>query len=87
MTEATNARALSSSVLVNYTTMTLETCSTFCNGFAYFGVEYFGECYCGNQFNAGSVNATESDCSFICPGDPLEFCGAGNRLSSYYLSS
>jgi hypothetical protein len=31
------------------------------------------------------VNASESDCNFECPGNPLEFCGAGNRLSAYYL--
>lgn len=39
--------------------------------------------YCGYIFEAGSTNATESDCSFLCPGNNLEFCGAGNRLSSY----
>jgi WSC domain len=84
-TEGTNIRALTGAVYYSYTAMTLEMCATDCAGFTYWGVEYGGECYCGNSWNTGSVNATGSDCSFLCPGNDLEFCGAGNRLSSYYL--
>lgn len=34
------------------------------------------------------MNATDGDseCNFVCPGDKVEWCGAGNRLSVYYLS-
>jgi hypothetical protein len=39
--------------------------------------------YCGNTFNAGSVNATSSDCNMACSGDSAETCGGGNRLSVY----
>jgi hypothetical protein len=39
--------------------------------------------YCGNSFNAGSVAAPASDCSFACAGNSAEKCGAGNRLSVY----
>jgi len=85
-TEATNIRALNEASYYNYTSMTLEMCASDCGGYAYWGVEYGGECYCGNSLNAGSTNATESDCSFLCPGDDLEYCGAGNRLSTYYLT-
>jgi hypothetical protein len=80
-------RALGDKTTSNYTAMTLETCGTFCTGYKYWGVEYGGECYCGNAFGAGSVNATGSDCSFVCPGDGSEFCGASDRLSTYYLSA
>lgn len=37
--------------------------------------------YCGNSFTAGSVPTAAGDCSFNCPGNALEKCGAGNRLS------
>jgi hypothetical protein len=67
--------------------MTLEMCFGDCAGAGckYWGVEYGGECYCGNSFGAGSVAALggNADCSFTCPGNSLEFCGAGNRLSTY----
>ena len=69
--------------------MTLEMCYSDCApaGYKYWGVEYGGECYCGNAFGAGSVLAPEGDsgCSFECPGNALEFCGAGDRLSVYVL--
>ncbi|KAI1097816.1 putative glyoxal oxidase [Jackrogersella minutella] len=83
-TEATNARALS---LFTYAddAMTLDTCQSFCGGKSttYFGVEYARECYCGNKFETGSTSAPASDCSMLCAGDQLEYCGAGNRLSVY----
>jgi hypothetical protein len=82
-TEATSSRALSSKTFIDYTSMTLESCATNCQGYSYFGVEYAGECYCGNTFQAGSIPALNSDCSMVCPGDGGEFCGAGNRLSVF----
>lgn len=81
-TEATNSRALTGKTFAN-DTMTLESCAKFCDTFTYFGVEYGRECYCGNSLQTGSVNATIADCSFLCPGDKTEYCGAGNRLELY----
>jgi hypothetical protein len=63
--------------------MTVETCATFCAGYTYFGTEYGTECYCGNTFAFPSSVVSEGDCSFLCPGNSNEFCGAGNRLSLY----
>ncbi|RDW59493.1 WSC-domain-containing protein [Coleophoma cylindrospora] len=85
-TEATNSRALTVSTFAN-DSMTLEACSTFCTGKAMFGVEYGRECYCGNDLKTGSVQATDTDCSFTCPGNKYEYCGAGNRLELYTVIS
>ncbi|OAQ92164.1 wsc domain-containing protein [Purpureocillium lilacinum] len=85
-TETANGRALADK---NFAadTMTLESCATFCDAFTYFGVEYGRECYCGNALRAGSVKAdNQEDCSFLCPGDKTEYCGAGNRLELYMLT-
>ncbi|KAG4437963.1 hypothetical protein IFR05_006544 [Cadophora sp. M221] len=83
-TEGTVARALAGSATAS-DGMTLEVCQTFCaNGnFALFGVEYGRECYCANFFSAGSVAVNNTECSFTCPGNIYEYCGAGNRLSTY----
>ncbi|KAK4162775.1 putative fungistatic metabolite [Cladorrhinum sp. PSN259] len=83
-TEATVGRALSGNSYASGD-MTLESCAAFCSGFTYFGTEYSAECYCGNSLNAGSVPATQPDCSMLCAGNPLEYCGAGNRLELYRL--
>jgi len=67
--------------------MTVEMCAQHCTGFGIFGVEYGKECYCGDTLGEGSTLATETDCSFLCPGNPGEYCGAGNRLSLWTLTS
>lgn len=86
-TEATDSRALSDASFYDYEAMTLEECATDCAAYDYFGVEYGGECYCGNTINNGSVVAALTDCNFVCPGDPYEYCGAGNRLEMYLLTT
>jgi hypothetical protein len=86
-TEGTAGRALSGKEAYADDAMTLELCAAYCAGFTYFGTEYGRECYCGNSLNAGSVSAPVTECSMTCGGDPYEYCGAGNRLELYRLSS
>ncbi len=81
-TESTTGRALSGNSYT-FDNMTLVMCASFCQGFSYFGTEYSKECYCGNELGAGSVNTTQSDCSFSCGGNPYELCGGSSRLSVY----
>ncbi|KAK0614093.1 hypothetical protein B0T14DRAFT_486177 [Immersiella caudata] len=85
-TEAAVGRALAGAMHAD-DSMTLESCATFCSGFTYFGVEYSRECFCGNALAAGSAPAAQSDCSMICAGNPFQYCGAGNRLELYKLTS
>ncbi|KAK4464718.1 WSC domain-containing protein, partial [Cladorrhinum samala] len=83
-TEAQGIRALSDFAYYN-DSMTVALCATACSGYSYFGVEYGRECFCGNKINTanGSTPTSLSECSFPCPGNPAEFCGAGNRLNLY----
>jgi hypothetical protein len=81
-TEATGQRALTGSSYFD-DAMTIEKCAAACAGYTNFGVEYGRECYCSNTINEGSVQTELSDCSFACPGNPTENCGAGNRLDMY----
>lgn len=89
-TEATGQRALTGATKVDYTLMTVEMCASYCASvatFTYFGLEYHGECYCGNVLQAGSVLAPTADCSMLCDGNKFEYCGAGNRLDVYQLGA
>ena len=84
--EATNMRALSDNA--NLTAKSVDNCAAFCkaNGpYTYFGVEYFGECYCGNHLNAGSVPST--GCTFACSLNQTQICGGSNVLDLYELTS
>ncbi|CAL8584164.1 hypothetical protein XPA_009769 [Xanthoria parietina] len=81
-TEATKGRALTGNAYFD-SLMTVEKCAAACSRFSLFGVEYGRECYCGDSLNEGSVPTSEDSCSFNCPGNPDEKCGAGNRLNVY----
>lgn len=87
--EATNSRALNSANDIDYsaTGMTVEKCGTFCQGYTFFGVEYGGECYCGNALQPGSVSEPDSQCYIPCDGNPSEICGGPDRLNVYYYAT
>lgn len=65
-------------------TVSLDTCATFCSAYNFFGVEYADECYCANNLASTSVLHADTDCSMNCAANSSEFCGAGSRLSLYY---
>lgn len=45
-----------------------------------------GQCYCGNSLSEGSKKVPEIGCSFSCPGDATQSCGAGNHLTTYAVT-
>ncbi|ORX38365.1 hypothetical protein BD324DRAFT_578097 [Kockovaella imperatae] len=83
-TEANNMRALA-----NYSyasnNMTAQNCIAACSsrGYKYAGAEYASQCYCGNVFQSGSVQAATSDCNMACTGASAQFCGGPNRLTTW----
>ncbi|KAI0121104.1 WSC domain-containing protein [Xylariales sp. AK1849] len=90
-TEGKSGRALDKGTSTTDTMkMTVETCATFClaKNYTYMGVEYGQECYCNNDGPInGASQASETDCSMTCKGDPTEFCGGSSRadLSHCFL--
>jgi hypothetical protein len=64
--------------------MTVEMCMNFCDvmGFPVAGVEYGGECYCGNKFeNEGGQ--CSSECTVPCIGDDSQMCGGDWKMNVY----
>jgi WSC domain len=68
-------------------TMTVELCTSACKsaGYIYAGVEYGGECYCGNSFSNGGGPAPDGSagCNMACAGNAQETCGGSNRLNVF----
>ena len=64
--------------------MTVALCTSACKsgGYTYAGVEYSGECYCGNSITAPGAPATDG-CNMLCNGNQTEYCGGPNRLDLY----
>lgn len=79
-------RKLSGLSYVNSKNMTQENCIAFCDShrFAYAGIEYGQECYCGHVLGASSESRNNTECDFRCSGDAEENCGAGYRLNVFY---
>jgi hypothetical protein len=87
ISEPSSGRALSRQVENNGTYMTIEKCLSGCWMYQYAGVEYGRECWCGNTLNTGgaNLNVSDSGCSFTCPGNSSEYCGAGTHLNLYWF--
>jgi hypothetical protein len=47
--------------------MTVSLCTTACTGYTLAGVEYGGECYCGNAIQNGA-SAVGDGCNIVCNG-------------------
>lgn len=80
--EPPSGRAINAKVLGD-DKMTNDMCAQFCDGYNYFGTQYGRECYCGNALKDGAAQVALGNCSFLCPGDKLQYCGAGVRLDLY----
>ncbi|KAJ3296850.1 hypothetical protein HDU76_006674, partial [Blyttiomyces sp. JEL0837] len=66
---------------------TVEGCISACAGFAVAGIEYGGECFCGDALPSEGLAPHDSDCSMPCNGNNAEACGGPARLSVYVSNS
>ena len=76
-----NTRTLSSGGPGN----SVETCIKSCSGSTYAGIEFGGQCYCGNTVAADRmpIAGVVGDCNMPCHDNATEICGGSNALSLY----
>ena len=65
--------------------MTIEMCLAACRskGFAYSGLQWQIECYCGNEPTNGFEWAWPDKCNDRCAGNPIQICGGSSAMSVY----
>jgi hypothetical protein len=61
-------------------------CAQLCAGFNVFGLQYYGQCFCDNNFGAGGA-ASEDECALPCTGDDTKICGGLWRNSVYAITA
>src|SRR5689334_16242914 len=66
--------------------MTPAACQEACGGYKYAGVEYSGECYCGDSLLNNHGPKTDG-CTMTCNGDTTQICGGANRINIYEFGS
>lgn len=81
-TDSGSARVLTGKYVPD-SALTIERCATACKGYSIFGAEYGSQCYCGNAYSNPTTKVGEADCGYVCAGNGMQLCGAGNRLSIY----
>lgn len=72
-----------------YANMTILNCANAANAsnYIYFGTEYGGECWAANAIDQSSQIRSNSSCNMACRGNDTEWCGAGDFLQMYQLTS
>ena len=70
------------------TDLTLEKCLSACKvgGYAFAGVEYGQECYCGVVLGNGTLSVADDQCNMACTGNPSQLCGGRSTLNLYVAS-
>ncbi|XP_043910200.1 WSC domain-containing protein 1 [Protopterus annectens] len=78
-------RELKGSVFYDFRKMSLPFCLDSCTerGYIFAGLEYGGDCYCGNKMPV--TTAREEECHIECKGEKGSICGGVNRLSLYKI--
>ena len=71
---------------IAFVTRCIERCSQEDKGYAYAGVQYGRECFCGNNPPPADTIVDESDCDWKCSGDHDLMCGALWRMNVYSTS-
>ncbi|KAG8852570.1 hypothetical protein FRB91_006355 [Serendipita sp. 411] len=80
-------RVLPQTMVLHGGGMTVEWCLDACDaaGYAFAGVEYGKECYCGRD--SPSDVANDGRCNMSCEGNAGELCGGPNGVSVYHSSN
>ncbi|KAK5048350.1 hypothetical protein LTR84_006020 [Exophiala bonariae] len=62
-------------------------------GWAFAGVEYGRECYCGDKLNLvadggkGELAKSEAECDMVCSGERAELCGGASRIGVWGVAA
>ncbi|WWC85175.1 uncharacterized protein L201_000032 [Kwoniella dendrophila CBS 6074] len=83
--EGSSGRALTWTSTTS-SSMTVEKCLAYCDNYnmPLAGLEFSGECYCGNVLgNGASLNSKSNSCYMTCNGDSGRLCGGPGALSLY----
>ncbi|WWD10488.1 hypothetical protein V865_008624 [Kwoniella europaea PYCC6329] len=82
--EGTSGRALTWTSFSS-SSMTIEKCLAYCDNYnmPLAGLEYSGECYCGNVLGNAASLSIKSTCNMPCNGDSARICGGSGALSLY----
>lgn len=64
---------------------TPQKCRAKCYGYKYFGLQFKGECHCGDARNGKGPKRDDSECNTACEAQRGVMCGGAHRNSIYHV--
>ncbi|KAK1757296.1 putative fungistatic metabolite [Echria macrotheca] len=64
--------------------LTGRTCAAACSGYAWFGVEYGTQCFCGTALRDSAAERPQAECAMRCGGDYGDVCGDADRMNVFW---
>ncbi|CBJ25805.1 conserved unknown protein [Ectocarpus siliculosus] len=62
-----------------------ETCKAACVGYAYYGLQYREECFCGTEDEDYTIYGESNNCVASCTGDASSTCGGNWAMDVYAM--
>ncbi|KAK3670638.1 hypothetical protein LTR78_009473 [Recurvomyces mirabilis] len=66
-----------------------QVCANACGyrGYNISAVEYTTQCFCGTAINPVAQKLSESNCTYVCPGNPAQVCGGTYVMNIYEINN
>lgn len=61
----------------------VQSCKTLCEDYAFYGLEFANECFCGLKSEDYTVLGVSTSCDMQCTGDKSAICGGRNAMSVF----
>ncbi|GAO46748.1 hypothetical protein SAICODRAFT_28840 [Saitoella complicata NRRL Y-17804] len=84
-----SSRTLPKQTWLPATTKPSESCMDACAaaGYTLAGLEYYGQCFCGNSLANGGIPRPDQECWMPCSGNSTQTCGGDWRLTVYQVGA
>ncbi|CAM9520719.1 unnamed protein product, partial [Ectocarpus fasciculatus] len=81
----TRSRIFSAPIITDAENNSPETCMAACVGYAYYGLQYASQCFCGTADEDYTIYGEASNCNLSCTGDAASTCGGNWAMDVYAI--
>ncbi|CAM9848210.1 unnamed protein product, partial [Ectocarpus fasciculatus] len=79
------SRIFSAPIIADAENNSPETCMAACVGYAYYGLQYGKQCFCGTADEDYTIYGESNNCVYACPGDASSTCGGAWAMDVYAM--
>ncbi|CBJ25804.1 conserved unknown protein [Ectocarpus siliculosus] len=79
------SRIFSAPIIADADNNSAETCKATCVGYAYYGLQYALQCFCGTADEDYTLHGESNNCLYPCTGDASSTCGGAWAMDVYVM--